>query len=62
MIVAAALARLLLTIGAHLAQFLERRRSERSLAERSAQVERLEQLLAELHGSLTVERAAALDS
>jgi PAS domain S-box-containing protein len=57
-----ALARLLQTIGAHLAQFLERRRAERSLAERSAQVERLEQLLADLHGSLTPARAAALDS
>jgi PAS domain S-box-containing protein len=56
-----ALARLLQTIGAHLAQFLERRRAERSLAERSTQVERLEQLLADLHGSLTPERAALLD-
>jgi PAS domain S-box-containing protein len=57
-----ALARLLQTIGAHLAQFLARRRAERSLSERSAQVARLEQLLADLHGSLTHERAAALDS
>jgi PAS domain S-box-containing protein len=56
-----ALARLLETIGAHVAQFLERRRAERSLAERSTQVERLEQLLAELHGSLTPQRAALLD-
>jgi PAS domain S-box-containing protein len=56
-----ALARLLQTIGAHLAQLLERRRAERSLAERSAQVERLEQLLADLHGSLTPARAAALE-
>ena len=56
-----ALARLLQTIGAHLAQFLQRRRAERSLAERAAEVENLERLLAQLHGSLTPERAALLD-
>ncbi len=56
-----ALARLLQTIGAHLAQFLERRRAERSLAERAAEVEKLERLLADVHGSLTADRAAALD-
>jgi PAS domain S-box-containing protein len=56
-----ALARLLQTIGAHLAQFLARRGVERSLAERAAEIEKLERLLADLHGSLTPERAAALD-
>jgi PAS domain S-box-containing protein len=56
-----ALARLLQTIGAHLAQFLERRRAERSLAERAAEVESLERLLAQLHGGLTPERASLLD-
>jgi PAS domain S-box-containing protein len=43
-----ALARLLQTIGAHLAQFLQRRRAERELAERAAEVHELERLLAKL--------------
>ena len=55
-----ALARLLQTIGAHLAQFLERRRAERSLAERAAEVHKLEGRLAALHASLTPERVSAV--
>jgi PAS domain S-box-containing protein len=55
-----ALARLLETIGAHLAQFLERRRAERSLAERAAEVHKLEGRLAALHASLTPERVSAV--
>jgi PAS domain S-box-containing protein len=43
-----ALARLLQTIGAHLAQFLQRRRAERELAERAAEVRELSQLIAQL--------------
>ena len=43
-----ALARLLQTIGAHLAQFLQRRRAERELAERAAEVRELERLLSKL--------------
>ena len=45
-----ALARLLQTIGAHLAQFLQRRRAERSLAERSAEIDELLRLVADLRG------------
>jgi PAS domain S-box-containing protein len=55
-----ALARLLQTLGAHLAQFLERRRAERSLAERAAEVHKLEGRLAALHASLTPERVSAV--
>jgi PAS domain S-box-containing protein len=43
-----ALARLLQTIGSHLAQFLQRRRAERELAERAAEVRELAQLITEL--------------
>jgi PAS domain S-box-containing protein len=43
-----ALARLLQTIGAHLAQFLQRRRAERELAERAAEVHELAKLISEL--------------
>jgi PAS domain S-box-containing protein len=43
-----ALARLLQTIGSHLAQFLQRRRAERELAERAAEVRELSQLIVEL--------------
>ena len=43
-----ALARLLQTIGAHLAQFLQRRRAERELAERAAEVRELAKLITEL--------------
>jgi PAS domain S-box-containing protein len=42
------LSRLLQTIGAHLAQFLERRRTERALAERVAEVDELSRVLAGL--------------
>ena len=42
------LGRLLQTIGAHLAQFLERRRTERALAERVAEVHQLSRVVAEL--------------
>ena len=45
-----ALARLLQTIGAHLAQFLQRRRAERELAERAAEVRELAKLITELQG------------
>jgi GAF domain-containing protein len=55
-----ALARLLQTIGAHLAQFLERHRAERSLAERAAEVQKLERRLAALHAGLTPERVSAV--
>jgi PAS domain S-box-containing protein len=40
-----ALARLLQTIGSHLAQFLQRRRAERELEERAAEVRELSQLI-----------------
>jgi PAS domain S-box-containing protein len=43
-----ALARLLQTIGSHLAQFLQRRRAERELAERAAEVRELAKLITEL--------------
>jgi PAS domain S-box-containing protein len=43
-----ALARLLQTIGSHLAQFLQRRRAERELAERAAEVRELSRLIVEL--------------
>lgn len=43
-----ALARLLQTVGAHLAQFLQRRRAERALAERAAEVQELARLVASL--------------
>lgn len=56
-----ALERLLQTIGAHLAQFLERRRAERSLAERVAEVQKLERRLAALHAGLTPARVSAVD-
>ena len=46
-----ALARLLQTIGAHLAQFLQRRRAERELAERAAEVRELAKLITELQGA-----------
>jgi GAF domain-containing protein len=42
------LGRLLQTIGAHLAQFLERRRTERALAERVAEVGELSRIVASL--------------
>ena len=48
-----ALARLLQTIGAHLAQFLQRRRAER-------EVVALRRVIDDLHTSLTPERAAPL--
>jgi PAS domain S-box-containing protein len=46
-----ALARLLQTIGSHLAQFLQRRRAERELAERAAEVRELSKLIVELKAS-----------
>ena len=46
-----ALARLLQTIGAHLAQFLQRRRAERELAERAAEVRELAKLITELQSA-----------
>lgn len=45
------LARLLQAIGAHLAQYLERRRAERALAERTAEVDALSRRLAELRAA-----------
>jgi PAS domain S-box-containing protein len=45
------LARLLQAIGAHLAQYLERRRAERSLAEAEAEVDALTRRLAELRAA-----------
>jgi GAF domain-containing protein len=44
------LARLLQAIGAHLAQFLERRRAERALAERTAELIALSRVVADLRG------------
>jgi PAS domain S-box-containing protein len=45
------LGRLLQAIGAHLAQYLERRRAERALEERTAQVDELSRLVAEMRAA-----------